>query len=177
METVLTGFTHVVMLSASALLALAALHKARLLTRRERQSTLVNQLAEIGLEPRKALTAALFAEAAVVTLIYLAPIAGLSALVLMLAAYTAFLSRLPDEEDCGCFGEVVPATNREAIVRNAILAVAASVGAATAATYDVRPHLFGQVSVGVTLIVLALLIGTAKTTRLLRPVPTLMQRR
>ncbi len=177
MATALTTATHVVMLSAAALLAIAVAHKAWLLTSGEEHGGLVGFLAGRGIRPRLALTGASLAEAIVIALIYLAPVAGLSTLVVLLACYSGLLSRLPQSDDCGCFGEVLPATNRDGIVRNIILSIAAANGAAVAAVYDVRRHLFGQASIGGTLIVLALLIGLANANRVLSPVLTQTLRR
>lgn len=166
------------MLTATVLLAIGLARKVRrLLTTGGNEDALTSWLASRGIRPRIALSLATFAEMLVITLIYVDPIGGLIALVLLMLVYSALLSRLPAGEDCGCFGELIPATNRAAIIRNIILSVAAAVGAAIAAVHDVRPHLLGQVPIGVTLIVLAGVVGFAHANRVLSPALTEMSRR
>jgi hypothetical protein len=168
--------TQVVMLSASALLAIGLVHKLWLLGNAEGEGGLVGFLARNGIKPRLALSSASLAEGAVIALIYLAPVVGLGALAVLLSGYSALLARFPEAEDCGCFGEVMPATSRDAIVRNVTLSIAAACGAGVAVVDDVRTHLFSQLPIGVSLIVLAALIGLANASRVLSPVAQTLRR-
>lgn len=150
-----------IVLVLALLLVLGALHKARLLA--------AGRVATVSLLPRwipsrragAVLAVAAVGEVALAALVVLAPVVGLPAVTALLLVYGAVLRGRAADEPCECFGEMLPMTNRVAVVRNVVLAVAAGGAAAVAATHDLRTNLVTQGSAGVALLVFAAIAGAA----------------
>jgi len=97
---------------------------------------------------RSARIVAAGADLATVLLLGIKPLAGCGLAIVVLAAYSALLAKLPPEEDCGCFGDVAQFSNRTAIWRNGILGSIALAALLIGLGRDLNEGLYAQRSIG-----------------------------
>ena len=108
--------------------ALALVHKAKVL----RMRTAADEPLLVGALPAVAtglLALAALVEGVTCVLLLLMPVAGLALAAVLVLVYVGRLRGLPEDGDCGCFGEVGAAiTPRTAVRRNLLIAIVAGMG-------------------------------------------------
>lgn len=110
-------------------------------------------------------------EAVLVTLLFLVPVVGLSISALVMIVYGIALRTRQPDVDCGCFGSVLPMTNRAAVWRNFYLAAAAIAAAVVATVRVVHPLHPTQVGAGLALVVLGVIGGYSRASALVAARP------
>jgi hypothetical protein len=162
--SVLVTAAQVMVLVSVALFVLAFVHK-----RRQAQHAGMASAPILRFVLRSSATGASVALAGVelglAGLLIVWPMIGLAITAALLLAYAAALRTLRPDEECGCFGEIIPMTNRLAVRRNLLLASAAFGGSAVGTTHDLSRHLMTQLTAGLALVVLAIITGWAHAAR------------
>jgi hypothetical protein len=149
------GAMRVVALSLFALMLLAATHKLRLVANGAAATQPLMQLA--AWRRRHAawlLGGAAVVELAIAGVLIAAPVAGMAAVLALLAVYSTELRRLAKDEDCGCLGNFLSASRNAALRRNLVIASVTVAALAATATGTLAPAPISQATVGAALIVL-----------------------
>jgi hypothetical protein len=164
---VLVIAAQVTILVFAVLLTFGVVHKARLLlaSYTEAKPLEFGALDAHGSRAGTVLTAAI--ELALIPVLFVFPRTAVLAAAALMVVYAFALTRLNPDADCGCFGEMIPMSNRLAIWRNALLTAAGLSAFATGLVADLEHHLVSQLTVGVALLVLAVVAGSAHAARIL----------
>jgi hypothetical protein len=167
MTAIVTG-AQVIVLMSCAVLAISLLEKVRrLLTGQGAGAILHVDWLRPSLAPAF-LSLVVLVESGILLSLALEPAIGLTLAGALLVGYGGILSRRPPNDDCGCLGQIAPLTNRQALVRNVVLAVPALAASVIAGQHDLSRNIFTQTTLGATLIALAALAATAHILKIRR---------
>jgi hypothetical protein len=145
----------VISLCLCALLALAVVHKVRVLAAGMASSEpLIKRRSWRNGRAAGALVLAGAAELVVIGALLVWPAVGFVAVSVLLALYSLELSSLDPDLPCNCFGEVWPTRTATAMKRNVSLAVLAASGGVLYATELVSVAPVSQRTVGIALVVI-----------------------
>lgn len=163
------GATRVVCICLAGLVALAVVHKAKVLVARTASVEPLIQLTEWRRRHAIALLAsAATVEAAIAVTLVAVPTVGLGAALVMLIVYSLQLRRLPAEESCDCMGNFLSYSRAAALKRNGVLGSVAAAAMIASVTGVAPAASVSQATVGAALIVAAFAVPVGLLPKLTR---------
>lgn len=151
----------------AGLFFLGALHKGHLIMQgRAAAQPLMRLTPWRRKHARLTLAAAGTLEIGVATLLLIHPLGGFLGAVALLLFYAAELRRLPEHESCNCFGAFLSEARSRAIRRNLVVCALSAAGALAYASNAAETREIAQLSLGVALVMMALLAAHVAVGRL-----------